>query len=146
MNVGAPSHAPAADGRRAVVTLLAIAVVLGLLAVGCASPRTPTSTLGPVESASIAAPATGAPGAPSSPVTGVLISVAADGLTQVRGFVLRTGDGEELTFRIGTLENGAEFPPGHLAEHLASSVPVRVHFRAEAGDLVVYRLEDASPG
>ena len=50
-----------------------------------------------------------------------------------------------MTFKIGTLENGAEFPPGHLAEHLATSSPVRVYFRAEGPDLVVYRLEDAPP-
>ena len=46
---------------------------------------------------------------------------------------------------VGTLENGVEFPPGHLAEHLASSSPLRVFFRPEGDRLVVYRLEDASP-
>ncbi len=44
---------------------------------------------------------------------------------------------------IGTLENGDEFPPGHLAEHLAAAAPILVYFRVQDGKLVVYRLEDA---
>ena len=46
------------------------------------------------------------------------------------------------TSEIGILENGAQFPPGHLAEHMANASPVRVFFRDEGGQLVVYRLED----
>ncbi len=81
--------------------------------------------------ASIEVPASGSPGALTSPVIGVLLTIDAKGLTDVKGFTLRTGDGRELVFEIGTLENGAEFPPGHLAEHLAGSTPVRVFFRAD---------------
>ena len=76
-------------------------------------------------------------------MTGVLVKIDSQGLTKVRGFTLRTDAGAEIAFTIGTLENGAEFPPGHLAEHMATSSPVRVFFRDEAGTLVVYRIEDA---
>lgn len=80
---------------------------------------------------------------PSSPVVGVLVAIDSSGLNAVHGFTLRTADGRMIEFTIGTLENGAEFPPGHLAEHVASSSPVRVFFRPEGGRLVVYRIEDA---
>ena len=78
-----------------------------------------------------------------SPVDGVVIKVDATGLTDVRGFTLRRSDGLAFDFTIGRLENGAEFPPGHLAEHMASSSPVRVFFHLEGGLRVVTRLEDA---
>jgi hypothetical protein len=91
-------------------------------------------------------PASGTPAVDAtSPVDGVLTDIDSAGLTQVTGFTIRSGDGRSITFKIGTLENGAQFPPGHLAEHLATSSPVRVFFRAEGPDLVVYRLEDAPP-
>lgn len=100
-----------------------------------------------MEGPSIGAPATGSPGpadaVPASPVTGVLVKIEAAGLTDVTGFSLRLDDGRVIAFRIGTLENGDQFPPGHLAEHMATSLPVRVFFRANGTDLVVYRLEDA---
>lgn len=80
----------------------------------------------------------------SSPVVGVIVAVDSAGLADVRSFTLRpSGAGWAFEFRLGELENGAEFPPGHLGEHLASSEPVRVWFRREGGDLVAYRIEDA---
>ena len=79
----------------------------------------------------------------ASPVDGVVISVDASGLTDVRGFVLRASGGFSFDFVLGPLENATEFPPGHLAEHQATSQPVRVYFRVENGRRVVYRLEDA---
>ena len=79
----------------------------------------------------------------TSPAVGLLTGIDAEGLTRVTGFRLRTDDGEEIPFRIGILENGAEFPPGHLAEHMATTTKVRVFFRDEGGERVVYRLEDA---
>ena len=125
---------------------LAVAIALAM-AVGSCAPSA-TSTPGPVGSGSIGSPLAETPGAddpvPASPVTGILVKIDASGLADVKGFTLRTADGRELAFRIGVLENGAVFPPGHLAEHLATSAAVRVFFRAEGGDLVVYRLEDAS--
>ena len=78
-----------------------------------------------------------------SPVTGVLTHIESQGLSKVTAFTLRTADGRETRFLIGILENGAQFPPGHLAEHMANASPVRVFFRADGtGNLVAYRLED----
>ena len=79
----------------------------------------------------------------TSPAVGRLTGIDAEGLTRVTGFRLRTDGGAEVPFRIGVLENGAEFPPGHLAEHMATTTRVRVFFREEGGERVVYRLEDA---
>lgn len=79
----------------------------------------------------------------TSPVDGLLIKLDSEGLTKVTGFRLRTADGVEVPFRMGVLENGVEFPPGHLAEHMATTTRVRVFFRDEGGEHVVYRLEDA---
>jgi hypothetical protein len=75
--------------------------------------------------------------------TGVVVDVESSGLTDVRAFTLRGSDGRQRTFRIGSLENAAEFPPGHLVEHIASAEPVRVFYREEEGGLIAYRLEDA---
>jgi hypothetical protein len=83
------------------------------------------------------------PSGPVSPVDGIVTSIEAAGLTKVTGFTLRTRAGQTLTFSIGQLENGAQFPPGHLAEHQATAAPVRVWFTTENGRLVAYRLEDA---
>jgi hypothetical protein len=107
-----------------------LALVAGLTLTGCgSSPAT--------------AEATSASATVASPLTGVLVKIDSQGLTKVRGFTVRTDAGAEIPFTIGTLENGAEFPPGHLAEHMATSSPVRVFFRDEGGTLVVYRIEDA---
>ncbi len=108
-----------------------VALVAGLTLAGCGSGATPTP-----------AGAKGSPVTVASPVTGVLVKIDSQGLTKVRGFTLRTDDGVEIPFRIGTLENGAEFPPGHLAEHMSTSSPVRVFFRDEGGEPLVYRIED----
>jgi len=80
--------------------------------------------------------------------TGVVIAVDAASLTDVRGFTIRTADGRTVVFRLGELENGTEFPPGHLGEHVATAVPVLVTYRDDGGDRVVVRLDDAfaSPG
>jgi hypothetical protein len=80
-----------------------------------------------------------------SPVEGIIRSVDSAGLGDVRGFVLLTTDGDSLEFTLGPLDDPTAFPPGHLAEHQASSAPVRVYFRRDdAGTYVVYRLEDAA--
>ena len=77
--------------------------------------------------------------------TGIVIAVDSAGLTNVRGFSIRTNEGRTLAFRIGVLENGAKFPPGHLLEHAATGVKVVVTYRPENGELVAIRIEDA-PG
>jgi hypothetical protein len=101
------------------------------------------ATRGPVGSASLGPALSGSPIPVISPVVGQLVKLESEGLTRVAGFSLRTDDGTELEFRIGILENGAEFPPGHLAEHMALGTPIRAFFRLEGGDRVVYRLDDA---
>jgi hypothetical protein len=83
---------------------------------------------------------------PASPIDGVVTSVDATGLTEVHGFTLRTSGGATYTFKLGALENATQFSPSHVAEHMATSVPVRVYFTDQAGDHVVYRLEDAPTG
>lgn len=75
--------------------------------------------------------------------TGVVVAVDALSLTDVRGLTIRTADGRTVQFRIGKLENGAEFPPGHLAEHKATGVPIVVTYRVENGANIAIRLEDA---
>jgi len=114
-------------GRRVDV---ALTLILVLVATAGCQPAMSTTSL---------------PSPPSSPVDGVVLSVDAAGLADVRGFNLRTAVGQTLTFRLGPLENPTEFAPGHLAEHQATLVPVRVSFRVVDGALVVYRLEDATP-
>ena len=81
--------------------------------------------------------------APRQTSTGLVVAVDSTGLTDVRGFTLRTGDGRTEVFRIGVLENGAQFPPGHLLEHVATGVKVVVTYRQEGGQLVAIRIDDA---
>lgn len=76
-------------------------------------------------------------------MVGVIVEVEAEGLSDVRGFTLRLDDGELVPFELGRLENAAEFPPGHLAEHQATAERVRVWFRVDGGSRVAVRLEDA---
>lgn len=123
-----------------------LVLVIGLVLAGCGGPAAPGTTPGSAAVASLEPAASGTPAPPPSPVTGVLVAIEAEGLANVKGFTLRTNDGQEVVFRIGILENGAQFPPGHLAEHLATSSPVRVFYRTEGADLVVYRIEDANQG
>ena len=115
----------------------AIAAVIGVGLVGCGSSS--TSTPGTAGSAPTAGE-TG--GGLASPVEGVPIDVEAEGFTDVEAFTIRTDDGRQLRFVLGPLENAAEFPPTHLAEHLAGSTKIRVFFRPDGADEVVYRLED----
>ena len=86
------------------------------------------------------------PGAPAdaTSVVGVIVGVQSQGLDKVTGFTLRTIDQGSLAFVIGTLENGAQFPPGHLVEHQATAQPVRVWYRTDGGARVAIRLEDAT--
>ena len=75
---------------------------------------------------------------------GVIVGVRSEGLDRVSGFDLRTTDQGTLAFVLGDLDNGAEFPPGHLVEHQATAQPVRVWYRTEDGIRVAVRLEDAT--
>jgi hypothetical protein len=69
--------------------------------------------------------------------------VDGQGLDDIQGFTLRVPGGELIDFSLGDLENGTEFPPGHLAEHQATAEPVRVWYRMDGDDHVAIRLEDA---
>jgi hypothetical protein len=110
--------------------LVGLLVAFLIALAGCAS--SPTSTASPAQPV-------------GSPVIGVPIKLESEGFSKVKAFTIRTDAGQELRFVMGTLENGAEFPPNHLAEHLAGSTKVRVFYREEGGELVAYRLEDAEP-
>jgi hypothetical protein len=77
-------------------------------------------------------------------VVGVIVGVESEGLDKVGGFDLRTTDQGTITFVLGELDNGAEFPPGHLVEHQATAQPVRVWYRTEGGQRIAVRLEDAT--
>ena len=76
-------------------------------------------------------------------VDGVIVGVDAEGLGDVRSFDLRLVDGSVRTFGLSALENGVEFPPGHLAEHQLTAEPVRVWYRTEGDQALAIRLEDA---
>ncbi len=84
-----------------------------------------------------------ASGGGRSVAVGVIVGVESEGLDRVRGFTLRTDGGETLEFAIGTLEQGAEFPPGHLVEHQATAQPVRVTYVVEGDARRAVRIEDA---
>jgi hypothetical protein len=84
------------------------------------------------------------PNAPT--VDGVVVGVDSTGLANVTSFRLRTDDGRTLEFGLRSLGDPVAFPPGHLAEHLANSVRVRVWYRDEGGRLEALWLEDATPG
>ena len=99
------------------------------------------SACGPAQSPSVAPVGS----MPPSPADGVVVHIDSAGLADVRGFDLRLTDGTILGFSMGPLENGAQFAPGHLAEHEATAVPVRVFYRIVNGIPTVYRLEDAPP-
>ncbi len=128
-------------GGRLVALALVVTAVLAACSGAAETPPAAAFTRPPVSSAQAGQPTSS--DLPDSPIAGVLTSIDATGLTEVHGFTLRTVTGQDLTFTMGTLENGDEFPPGHLNEHLAAAAPVLVYFKVQDGKLVVYRLEDA---
>lgn len=76
-------------------------------------------------------------------MTGVVVSVDATSLSDVRAFTLRRPGGELVEFSLRELQNGTEFAPGHLAEHQATAEPIRVTFVTEGAERLALRLEDA---
>jgi hypothetical protein len=113
------------------------AVLLAALALAAVACGSSTSTVPPGP--------TPAPGSLVSPVEGVPVHIDAEGFTKVTGFTVREDDGTLATFAMGTLENGDQFPPNHLAEHLAGGTRIRVFFRDENGTPTAYRIEDVLP-
>ena len=85
------------------------------------------------------------PGRPDAPtVDGVVLKVDSTGLASVSGFTLRSDDGRTLLFTLAGLRNGTVFPPGHLAEHQATSSRIRVSYAdAGTGTLDALWIEDA---
>ena len=75
--------------------------------------------------------------------TGIVVEVRATSLSNVEGFTIRTTDGRIVPFRIGQLENASSFPPGHLAEHKVTLVPVLVTYVDSGGEHVAVRIDDA---
>jgi hypothetical protein len=84
-----------------------------------------------------------APSLPASPVDGVVVHVDGTGLGSVTAFTMRLPGGGTLVLTLGSLENAAQFAPGHLAEHETTGLPVRAWFVTSGGIPTVYRLEDA---
>ena len=74
--------------------------------------------------------------------TGVVVAVEATSITDVTAFTIRGADGQTHRFALGSLENGVEFPPGHLQEHIISGVPVIVTYREDGGVAMAIRLAD----
>ncbi len=117
-----PARPGSRPGARRLVILVAVAAALVALAIAA------SSILG---------------GPRREVATGIVVAVRATSLSNVEAFSIRTTDGQTVDFTIGTLENGAAFPPGHLAEHKVSLVPVRVTFVERDGAHVALRIEDA---
>jgi hypothetical protein len=119
----------------------AVAALLMLVVAACA-PTTSSPSPVPTPSASAASQSSDSP-FPTSPLDGVVIDVSQTSLVDVLAFEIRTADGREFEFKVGELDNVAEFPPGHLAEHMADSVPIRVEFHVENNELIATHLDDA---
>lgn len=108
---------------RTAVVIVATAVLLA----GCRAGATP----GPAGSPAI--------------VDGVVTAVEGTSPTELTTFTLRTSDGRLVHFSVGQLDLSDDaFPAGHLREHLATAVPVRVTYVIGGGATpVAIRLEDA---
>ncbi|MFL5679134.1 MAG: hypothetical protein ACJ77B_00875 [Chloroflexota bacterium] len=109
------------------VVVLAVIALLGLGASVLGGPSGPSPS----------------PPAGTPTVDGIVVGVDATGLSNVTSFRLRTDDGRTLTFGLAELRDRVDFPPGHLNEHVANSVRVRVWYRDDAGKLQALWLEDA---
>ena len=80
---------------------------------------------------------------PEFSVIGVVAGIQSEGLDRVRSFSLRTDSGQVVQFEFGTLQNAAEFPPGHLAEHQATGQRVKVLYLQQGEAKVAVRIDDA---
>ncbi len=79
----------------------------------------------------------------ASKVVGLVVRVDSEGLTDVRSFALRADGDSDILFSLERLQNGAQFPPGHLVEHQASSQPIVVWYEADGGIYYALWLADA---
>ena len=120
----------------------AVAALLMLVVAACGPTTSPSPSSSPTPSGSAASQSSDSP-FPTSPLDGVVIDVSQTSLVDVLAFEIRTADGREFEFKVGELDNVAEFPPSHLAEHMADSVPIRVEFHVENNELIATHLDDA---
>lgn len=77
---------------------------------------------------------------------GIVLDVRGPDLARVASFVLRTADGQQLTFEVEALAlDRSGKPAPHLREHLASGEPIEVdYYRDDCCDrLVAVRYRDA---
>jgi hypothetical protein len=116
--------------RRTVAFFGVVLVAIAVLALGASA---------------VSGPATASPSPPgdSATVDGIVVGVDATGLSNVTSFRLRTDDGRTLTFGLRELRDRVNFPPGHLNEHVANSVRVRVWYREDPTGLQALWLDDA---
>jgi hypothetical protein len=136
--------------RAAAITLLLALAVAGCggggatpsAAASAVAPPTASDSPAPPDSAAPSDEASG-PVVPDSPVAGIVVDVTAGSGSAIKGFTLRTNDGETIDFTLGTLENAADFPPDTLEDRQTTATPILVFFRQEGSGLVVYRIEDA---
>lgn len=117
-------------------------LLLALAACGSSTGSSPSPS--PAEPSPSAPPSPSSAAVPESPVEGLVIDIEETG-PDVRGFTIRSEDGDTWTFRIGELDNGDEFPPSHLHAHQDDDYPVLVTFHVEGGDLVATHLDDGTP-
>lgn len=123
---------------------VAVGLVIAVLAVVVLVVSRPGLAPGSSASPDAGSPGmSGLPGLPPSPVVGVVVLVDSTGLDEVQSFTIRADDGRQWEFRVGVLENPTAFPPSHLAEHRATTVPVRVFFTFDGSELIAHRIEDA---
>ena len=136
---------PFVDRRRPFGPALVLGLALLALVGACSgTPESPpVAAFTPPPRESVSPGASASLEVPGSPIVGLVTKIESEGLDQVKGFTLRASNGQDLTFVVGSLENAADFPPGHLTEHMAAADPVLVYFRVENGAMVVYRLDDA---
>ncbi|MBI3745397.1 MAG: hypothetical protein HY264_02505 [Chloroflexi bacterium] len=135
-----------AVGRAGPLLRLVVGVVLAAACGPAASSAIPATS--PVPGSATAGAGGGPTDAalpPRDPIEGVVIHVESTGLDSVTGFTLRAVDGQTYDFVLGRLQNASQFPPGHLAEHAASSEPILVTFEGFGSKIIAVRLEDANP-
>jgi len=130
VRAGRPDARPAA-GPAGRLAALAFAALLALALAACGGSGAAT---------------TPQPSAAGLRAEGVVVGIVSTGPVEVSRFTIRTADGREMEFDVGTLDvSSGGFPAEHLGEHRLSAEPVAVLYRDDGGRHVAYRLEDAAP-
>ena len=84
--------------------------------------------------------------APTKIAHGVLLEVESASIQRVERFMLRTDDGQELTFSAAPDFNagaGHAMTPGHMRQHMALADPVTITYREDSnGNLVALNAGD----